>query len=71
MKAMLAMEAASGQYLSEHPGQAFCRDCLVELSSGDEGLEDRVTVIPKSYRTWKGTCFNCREERQVVESKPQ
>jgi hypothetical protein len=64
---MTAIEPETAQYLLTHPGQAFCRDCLEELTarvqeSGDAG-EDRPGGV---FREFNGTCFQCHKPRHVI-----
>jgi hypothetical protein len=59
---MLGLESASAQYLSEHPGQAFCLECLSTLASASsEPPEKKCDPLEVSFREFQGTCFGCHE----------
>ena len=63
---MLAIEAANARYLCEHPGQAFCLECLTALASAaGQDPEDRPVSLDVSFKAFRGTCFDRHEFCQV------
>jgi hypothetical protein len=61
---MIAIEPETAQYLLSHPGKAFCRDCLDELTEGSNLQE--AAGPGGVFREFNGTCVRCHKFRDVI-----
>jgi len=56
-------------YLHDHPGEPFCRECLKSLAQQHKRSTERLTEVPgRTHVQRPGTCSQCQRHTTVLQA---